>query len=94
MRKIVRMISLVLFIVFVIIATILLIRAFGARKLPALKPWHQIVLENEFQADHVFPDMGFEEYLEREDALFNELDAKIYQHIQPEDRLPYNRYYT
>ena len=94
MKKIVKMISCVVFIAFIIIATILLIRAFDARKLPALKLWHQAILENEFQTNQAFPDTSFEEYLQREDALFNELNAKVYQHTQPEDRLPYNRYYT
>ena len=77
-----------------VIVIILLVSGFLSRRLPELKFWHRIVLENEFTAKQARPDMTFEEYLALEQRLFDELDTRVYQQIYPEDRQPYNRYYA
>ena len=46
-------------IVVAVVVTIYVVRAFDSRRLPDLKPWHTVVLENEFRADEVPADFDF-----------------------------------
>jgi alpha-beta hydrolase superfamily lysophospholipase len=78
-------------IVVVIIATIMLVRAFDARRQPDLMPWHTTRFVNEFTAADVTPGTRYEDFLAAEDRVFAELDQKIV----PTGRriaLPYLRY--
>ena len=61
----------------IIVATIVLIRAFDARKLPELQVWHEVHFENEFDANQDSVD-SLASYLELEQALFDELNEKVY----------------
>ncbi len=58
---------------------------------PDLKAWHEVDLEEEFTADSSVST--FEEYLALEGRLFDELDRKVYDRIDDEDRFPINRYH-
>jgi alpha-beta hydrolase superfamily lysophospholipase len=55
-----------------------------------LSVWHTTVLDQEFAADTGLK--SFEEYLELEDRLFEQLDRQIYQKIEPQERSILNRY--
>ena len=91
-KTLVRMtLSLVTSIV-VIIAAILVISGFLSRKLPDLKPWHTVQLTKDFRARDAGPDMSFEDYLKFEEAALAELDQKVSQQLQPEERGLFNRY--
>lgn len=64
-------------IVLLIVATIVVIRAFDTRTLPELAVWHKVALDEEFSAELEDDDFTFENYLEHELAAFDERDAKI-----------------
>ena len=57
---------------------------------PDLKVWHTARLNAEFTADSGVE--SFLDYLALEDRLFEQLDAKVYGQIEPEDRNDVNRY--
>lgn len=47
---------------------------------PALKPWHDAELEEEFTADKAAVVDSFGDYLQLEDRLFKQLQEKVYAH--------------
>jgi alpha-beta hydrolase superfamily lysophospholipase len=57
---------------------------------PDLKVWHTVDLDAEFTADSAVEN--FPDYLALEDRLFEQLDEKVYQQIESEDRRDINRY--
>ena len=66
-------------------AAINLAWAFASRRLPELQPYHTVELDGELHAgDDGAADMTFEAWLALEDALFAELDEKVY--VQPTKR--------
>ncbi len=73
-------------------ATIVLVRAFDSRRKPDLKPWHEVHLEREFTAEG-FEGGTFADYLEIEERVFRELDAKVCSALSPEDETAFNRFY-
>lgn len=75
-----------------IVLTIMVVRAFDARRLPDLQPWHTVVFDEEYRATSTDSDLSLKKYLEREDRLFEALDKKIYatSHEDPDASL--NRY--
>ncbi len=88
-----RVVRYVVVSVLLIGATIYLVRAFDARRMPDLQPWHTIELEHEYRAERDDPDMSFDEYRALEDALFAELGRKIYSHVESSPENAFNRYY-
>ena len=64
--------------VLVVLATIVLVYALQARaRLADLRPWHRVVLAEEFSAAKPGAPKTFEEYLALEDRLFKELHARV-----------------
>ena len=45
---------------------------------PPLETWHLVKLDNEFRAESGSGDDSFPDYLEREQRLFDELEAEDY----------------
>jgi alpha-beta hydrolase superfamily lysophospholipase len=84
-RKLVVMILLV-------IVTIYLVRAFDSRGMMDLRIWHLASLDSEFRARDERPDLTLDDYLEMEDRLYEELNDKIYQHVEPTLDLYFSRY--
>ncbi|GAK49133.1 hypothetical protein U14_00351 [Candidatus Moduliflexus flocculans] len=76
-----------------IVCVVILMMGLMSRRLPDLKLWHRVVLQEEFRAKNAPPGMTFDDYLTREQQVFDELDAKVYQQMPPEEQLPYNRFY-
>jgi alpha-beta hydrolase superfamily lysophospholipase len=76
----------------IVVATIILVRAFDARKLPELQLWHRTVLEAELTAEDFEELVGLEDYLKREERVFQELDDAVYRKLEPYDRTRFNRY--
>ena len=62
----------------IIVATVLVIRAFDARSLPDLLAWHEIRFDSEFSADRDTDVRTLAAYLGIERAVFSELDEEIY----------------
>jgi alpha-beta hydrolase superfamily lysophospholipase len=58
---------------------------------PELKVWHQVELNAEFRADS--PVKSFEDYLDMEKQLFDQLENRILNHISTEDQNLINRYH-
>ncbi len=81
-----------LFIGGVILASILLVRAFDSRNLPDLQPWHSIVLNSEFTESKSDQIDSLSVYLELEERVFQELDKSIYKNIGPEKQFLLSRY--
>lgn len=76
----------------VVLATIVLVRAFDARSLPGIRVWHQEAPRSEMKAAEL-DGMTLPEYLGREAQVFRETRA-IEGRIAPEDRTPANRYFA
>jgi len=76
----------------VIVASILLVRAFDSRNLPNLHPWHSISLNNEFTVSKSDQVESLGDYLELEERVFQELDTSIYKNIEPEKQFLFSRY--
>jgi len=81
-----------LFIVGVIVASIVLVRAFDSRRLPELQPWHSISLDSEFTESSSDQIESLSDYLELEERVFQELHTSIYKNIEPESQFVFSRY--
>ena len=86
--KAVKLILLVALLLFFL----LLAWAFQSRSMPALKIWHTTSLKSEFHSADATVGYGLADYLEQEDRLFAELEAKIVLQIEPILQLRYERY--
>jgi acetyl esterase/lipase len=71
-----RLVSRVIFGLLLVIVTIMLIRAFDARRQPDLKAWHTARFEDDFRATNN-ADSDWQEFLRIEDRLFDELEAEV-----------------
>jgi len=77
----------------VLFAAVIVLRAFAARRKPALKPWHH-ALAGEFQARDATPSTTLADYLAIEDRVMKELERDVYAApLSPEDRNAANRYW-
>ncbi|RKZ68371.1 MAG: alpha/beta hydrolase [Gammaproteobacteria bacterium] len=81
-----------LFIVGVIVASIVLVRAFDSRRLPELQPWHKISLDSEFTESKSDQIESLGDYLELEERVFQEMDTSIYKDAEPESQFVFSRY--
>lgn len=72
--------------------TILLVRAFDARRMPDLCVWHTADLTEEFRHGDETKGFTLADYLDLENRLFSELEAKVYRQVQPQEMLRFSRY--
>ena len=72
--------------------SLLLAWALQSRSMPALQIWHTTSLKSEFHSADATIGYGLADYLEQEDSLFAELEAKIVLQIEPILQLRYERY--
>ncbi len=79
-------------VVIAIFATLILVRAFDARKMPALQPWHTEIPGQEFTRSDLTDDFGFEQYLQLEDRLFAELAGYMLDPDDLQGHSPLSRY--
>ena len=63
--------------VVVIVATIMLVRAFDARRMPDLMTWHTTRFTEEFTAADVTPDTVYEDFLAAEQRAFKQLEETV-----------------
>ena len=82
----------VIIVLLVILSTIILVRAFDARKFPELNNWHRPLIDSEFSADTKKSIISLQEYFELEEKVFAEIDREIYQSHTSNELLPLNRY--
>lgn len=76
-----------------VLATVVLLRAFDARRLPDLQLWHRVHLESEFRARDLASTTTLEDYLKREDRLFDELERKVVDRVPASQEYLANRYW-
>jgi len=77
----------------VALATIVLVFAVQARlRLPDLRAWHSVTLEQEFRASRADAPASFPEYLALEDRLFRELHRRVLDDPAAADTGPLGRY--
>ena len=91
MKRLLKWIVIALAAAVLIVATIILMRAFDARRQPDLKPWHE-ALASEFRAKDLTPATTLADYLRIEQAVFAEMEREVIAKVAPSDRTPYNRY--
>ena len=91
--KLVRLSGRLAVIVIAIVATILLVRGFDTRRGPPLELWHTVELRAEYRHGRTDVD-DWQGYLELEDALFAEMQTKVYARLPPDQRQEINRYYA
>jgi alpha-beta hydrolase superfamily lysophospholipase len=76
-----------------ILGTIVLVYALQARaRLGDLKPWHQVVLQEEFSAGKAGAPASFEQYVALEARLFKELGTRILEARDAADSWELGRY--
>ena len=71
------------------IAAVIIGYILWARAQPPLQPWHEVELEEDFNADKAAEVRGLEDYLAVESRVYEELDAKLYDQAPtgPDQRL-------
>jgi alpha-beta hydrolase superfamily lysophospholipase len=72
--------------------TLLLVWAFESRNMPALDIWHTTPLAGEFTSGDANPESTLQDYLEREERLFEELRLKIYDQVPRTAAHAFSRY--
>jgi len=93
-RKIFRVVVKAILLALLLALTVLLAWAFESRRMPALRIWHMVILENEFRARDATPKSTFQDYIDLEDQLFRELHEKVYKRVEVTDDLSLCRYRT
>ena len=77
----------------IVALTIVVGAAASARsRIPDLKPWHRLVPSAEVHASDVGPTFTLDDYLAREQKVFEEVRTRIEDRLTPEERLSVNRY--
>ena len=66
--------------------------AFQSRTMLPLEIWHTATLDREFTAADATDRSTLTDYLAREDALFQNLDAEVYGHVEQNDVTTFSRY--
>ena len=94
LRRLLRSAVRLAFTVAVVLATIVLVRAFDARRMGPLKPWQTVVPDSEVTARELDETFSLPQYLEREEIVFREVRTRVEAAVEPEDRAPANRYWS
>ena len=92
MRSLMRLLMRAVIALAIITVTIILVRAVDSRKLPDLRVWHTVALENEYRASRDGEIDGFAAYLAQEQRVFDELDAKVYSQVPAGEPAAPSRY--
>lgn len=77
-----------------VLATVVLLRAFDARSRGPLKPWHTVSPASEVRAAELDGRFTLAQYLAREEAVFREVRTRVEEAVAPEDRTAGNRYWS
>jgi alpha-beta hydrolase superfamily lysophospholipase len=78
----------------IILVTVVLVRAFEARRLPDLKLWHRVVPQKELLAAELNERLTLADYIAREAEVFREVQERVVMQVSPEDRTKGNRYFA
>ena len=94
LRKLVRLLGKLAAALALVLATVVLLRAFDARSLGPLKPWHTVSPASELRAAELDERFTLAQYLAREEAVFREVKTRVEAAVAPEDRTAANRYWS
>lgn len=75
----------------VVALTLLGLRAWDSQRGDPLKPWHTWV-PPELSAEEI-DHADWQQYLQAEASIFDEMRAEVTQKLEPDDRVPVNRYF-
>ena len=75
-----------------VLATIVVGRGFEARRHPPLEPWHRLTPKAEMTAADLTASFTLQQYLEREKAIFTEVQQALSSDVARRDSLQPNRY--
>ena len=75
------------------LATIVLVRAFDARRQPALGPWHRVRPRSELRAREMTAGFTLADYLRREEAVLREVHEEVSSRLSAEERTRANRFF-
>ena len=78
----------------VVLATVIVGRAFQSRRLPDLERWHRFVPVREVRADEVTSAFTLADYLAREEEVFGEVAREVTARVGSADPSVPNRYVT
>jgi alpha-beta hydrolase superfamily lysophospholipase len=93
MRRLAKWLLYLLAAVVLVFGTVIVLRAFAARRKPPLKPWHRS-LSAEFRAADAKPTSTLADYLGFEDRVMQQLEREVYEApLAPEDENAANRYW-
>ncbi len=93
MRRLIAFVVKSLMIVVLVVVSALIGWAFQSRTMLPLEVWHTAVLDGEFTAHDATSTTTLQDYLAREDALFDDLKKQIYDH-PGHDATLFGRYRT
>lgn len=94
MKKILKILVWGIVVCVVAFFTFILLKAFEARGHSELKVWHVERLESEFTEKDYSEAFTFDDYLAIEEDVFDEMDEKVTQKLQQNDKDLFNRYFT
>ena len=78
--------------VLVALVTVLAIRAWDTQRGPPLEVWHTYIPEE--LAVEALDRASWDDYLAHEAGIFRGLVAEVSQKLEPDDQVPFNRYFT
>lgn len=91
--RVLRWLAYLLGFILLVLAIIIVAFALQARaRLPDLRPWHTVQLQNEFRSDKASAPKTFSEYLALEEKLFAEVREEILNNPKTADTLHWGRY--
>lgn len=94
MRRILKLAANVAAAVALSLATIVLVRAFDARRMGPLKPWLTVAPASEMTVRDLDESFSMSDFLAREEVVFREVRTRVESAVVAEDREPANRYWT
>lgn len=76
-----------------VLATVVLVRAFDARRQPALGPWHRVSPRSEVRAREMGAAFTLADYLRREEAVFREVHEEVDSRLSLGEQVRANRFF-
>jgi len=76
------------------LTALVVVYAVHVQGLPLLNVWHTAPLDVEFRAEDASSVRNIAEYRKLEDRLFQQLQERVYERVNPTDRHRFNRYFA
>jgi alpha-beta hydrolase superfamily lysophospholipase len=93
MRRLLKWLGGTLLAAALVLATVVLVRAFDARRQPALGPWHRFSPRSEMRAREMTAAFTLADYLRREEAVFREVHEEVGSRLSAQEMARANRFF-